>query len=371
MPIEKNQSTIITIDGKQYRYFGGANYLGLAHRPELLQTATSAFRSYGFSSGASRLTSGENDLITKLEQNLAEFARAPAALALPTGYMANLAVIDAIDDLVDVWVIQEQSHGSRFRSAVNQSRSRVLVVDWSKEDRSIRQRFDLPWGCKLGILVEVIDPLLGKLFDMRSLLRSSIESDFIVLDEAHSFGVIGDNGIGALEHFGLQGRERLIRTGTCSNALGTSGGYVLASDQIITQIMQRSDCYKMSSTISPVVCGATLEALRLMQEDFDGTIGKLRANVARMNQGLNKVGLNNYESNVVPIFCLRNSPAVSKLREALPECGIYAPSVTSYFESISEIGLRWTVQAGHGDEDLDLLMHIVAKHVTVQSKQSG
>ena len=101
MPIEANNSTSVTVDGVTYAYFGGTDYLGLAHRPELMRAAEKAFQSYGFSAGFSRLTSGESDLLLQLEDSLSEFARSEAALVLTAGYMSNFAVVDALDGVVE------------------------------------------------------------------------------------------------------------------------------------------------------------------------------------------------------------------------------------------------------------------------------
>src|ERR1700677_3640700 len=100
MVIEANKSTTVTVDGIEYIYFGGTNYLGLAHRPELMQASARAFEKYGFSAGASRLTSGENDLMLQLEKELSDFANAESAVVLPAGFMSNAVVVDAIEDLV-------------------------------------------------------------------------------------------------------------------------------------------------------------------------------------------------------------------------------------------------------------------------------
>jgi len=363
VPIEENKSTSVTLDGKQYLYFGGTNYLGLAHRPELLRAATAAFEKYGFSAGASRLTSGENDLMLSLEKELAAFARSENSVVLPAGYLANSAVVDGIDDQIDAWVIQEQTHGS-IKSALAMSR-RQVITDSPAKGGSLRERHALPDSWKLGIFAEPVEPMTGRLLDCKALEQSARKSDFIILDEAHSFGYLGDDGVGALQHFNLKHGSRLIRTGTFSKALGSYGGFVVGSDEVVSAIKQKSHIYKSSTALTPVVCAAAAEALRLVVSDKVNTVDKLKSNIAFLNGSLEKLGCTDFRNNNVPIFYLRNSIEIAKLRESLPACGIYVPTVGSYFADFCQIGLRWTIQAGHSIEQLELLLAQIDAHVRV------
>lgn len=367
MLIQSNQSTSITIDGRDYLYFGGTNYLGLAHRAELWDAASRAFERYGFSCGASRLTSGENELILELEFELARFAKRSAGLVLPAGFMANTAVVEALDEAVDYWIISKYAHGS-IKSAVARC-ANVLMVDGFAENgqgkttnrRTLRGRLGLPENSKLGFFVEPIDPLLGTLTDVAAISALLGPNDFLVLDEAHSFGVLGDTGAGATQHFKIPPSGSVISTGTFSKALGAYGGFVVGERTLIDQIKLKSACFKVSTPLTPVACAASLESLKLVQCDPKSTTAALRRNIERTNTALADSGFGQFEANVVPIYHLLDTERTRLLRDSLPEQGLYLPTVTSYFADYCEIGLRWTIQAGHTEQHLDRLLTAIAK----------
>ena len=191
MSIQENRSTSVTIDGKDYVYFGGTNYLGLSRRPELLKAGSDAFEKLGFSAGASRVTSGESDLILTLENELAAFALSEASLVVPAGYMANSMVVDGIDDMVDAWVVLSNAHSS-IRTPLRQNGKPVITYKADLDGTSIRKLNNLKDESRLAYMLEPIDPLTGDLFDLSSLVPQLHENDFLILDEAHSFGVLGD-----------------------------------------------------------------------------------------------------------------------------------------------------------------------------------
>lgn len=353
MIVAKNRSTSITIDGKEYLYFGGSNYLGLAHRPELMSAAQSAFDQYGFSAGASRLTSGESRLLLELEDQLAALAKAESALVLPAGFMSNLAVVNGLDEQVDAWVVHKQAHGS-IKSAVAASPKPMIEFDYDSEESCGSLAPDKSRQLRLGIFAEPVEPLSGKTFPIKQLVDFCTERDWLILDEAHSFGVLGAGGGGALEYFDLSS-VNLVRTGTFSKAIGTQGGFVLASAQVIEAIKMCSPAYKLSTPLSPINCAATLEALRILRTEPATTIDLMRSNISSINKFLTEHGYPEFKNHPSPIFNLPFSESVRALREDLPDQGIYMPMVTAYFADYCDIGLRWTIQAGHTADHLDKL----------------
>jgi 7-keto-8-aminopelargonate synthetase-like enzyme len=221
----------------------------------------------------------------------------------------------------------------------------------------------------LGYFAEPIDPLLGTLFDLPALHSTLDKSDVLVLDEAHSFGVLGEHGRGALEHFNIKPSTQIVRTGTFSKAFGAQGGFILADAQQIDKIKRTSNSFKVSTPLSPVSCAASRESLRLVAKEPQSTIKKLKANIEYANSRLSADGFPQMAANVVPIYHLPDSPAVRNLRERLPGMGMYLPSVTSYFADFCEIGLRWTLQAGHDREQLDKLFDAISEACSSRGKR--
>ena len=273
--------------------------------------------------------------------------------------MSNFAVVDALDGVVDLWIAHKQAHGS-IKSALRGSKKRVIIDD-GIEQRTLREKYNLPEGVTLGVFSEPIEPMTGALTNAQKLIDSVQRHDYIILDEAHSFGVLGESGIGALEHFKLSRFEHLIRTGTFSKAIGTSGGFVLGSEELIDRAKQHSNCYKVSTPPTPLACAATIEALRLIRTDRASTVERLHSNIAHVNKRLVEIGLSDYKDNQVPIYYLRNNPSLAKARESLKNKGIFLPAMTSYFADFCDIGLRWTIQAGHSVESLDELIGVIAE----------
>src|SRR5262249_10930366 len=160
--------------------------------------------------------------------------------------------------------------------------------------------------------------------------------DYVVVDEAHSFGVLGKNGFGAFEFYGIDPADNLIRTGTFSKAIGTYGGFVLASAKIIGSIKEQALCYKGSTSLPPVICAATSESLRFIQNEREETIGKLKENILVLNSMLRGIGVHLLNSDCVPIYYLNDLDEVNEIRAELPKQGISIPEMGSYFADQGE-----------------------------------
>ncbi len=364
MALHNNRSTYVKRNNRDFLYFGGTNYLGIAHRQELLDAASMAFLDYGFSSGASRLTSGENEILLSLERAFAEFANAEASLVLPAGYMSNQAVVEGLDAEVDAWVLPKIAHSS-IKSALHQTRKPVIVAEWldSSENSSWRDRHELGIYRSIGIFSEPIDALTGKIKEINNLVNQASKRDYVILDEAQSIGVLGETGRGALQYFSLKPGSNLIRTGTFSKAIGAYGGFVLASKELIDLIKERSSCFKGSTSLPPLVCAATRASLRLIDNDASTTLMQLRQNIAHLNQLLRDCQfgpcLNN--SNIqssTPIYYMPYVKGMERVFDTLPKRNIYIPSMSNYFPGVSEIGLRWTIQSGHRSDELNILVQV-------------
>jgi 8-amino-7-oxononanoate synthase len=364
MVLAANHSTLVTIADKEYLYLGGTNYLGLAHRVELMAAAQAAFDRFGFSAGASRVTSGENDALLSLERELAAFADAQEAFVLPAGFLSNQAVVEALDENVDAWVIGRQAHVS-IRTALKLSSKPRFVGDWDSgagsAGGSFRKRFGLGNNTRLGVFAEPIDPLPGRIVDINAVRDAMEERDYLILDEAHSFGVLGERGIGAQEHFAMGNKATLIRTGTFSKALGSYGGFILASKETLDLLKHKSSIYKGSTALPPPVCAAAHAALRLLRDDASSNIDILRRNIQYLALRLQALNIAQFVPSATPIFYLPNSSATAHVRKLLFERGVYIPTSSSYFGDFCEVGLRWTIQAGHTLEQLDLLVKTVAE----------
>jgi 8-amino-7-oxononanoate synthase len=368
MVLSANQSTTVKIDDKEYLYFGGTNYLGLAHRPELFEASARAFQRYGFSSGASRVTSGENEELLGLERELAEFALADSAIVVPAGFLANQLVVDSLEDEIDVWITAKQPHAS-IVSALRLSRKQSIAVELDDltQHLPLREKLGLPVDARIAVFAEPVEPLAGRLIDVSALWNALGKTGYLILDEAHSLGVIGENGRGAQEKFELPAHApRLIRTGTFSKAFGAYGGFIIGGTSVINEMKERAAAFKGSTSLPPLVCAAAREALRLLVSDRSGTLERLNANIHYLNDQLEKMcaksaELSSFQPASGPIFYLPSAPSVSRARELLLERDIYIPTIASYFGDLCAIGLRWTIQATHSRVELKKLVDTIGE----------
>lgn len=366
MLLSSNESKYVKIDGRDYLYFGGTNYLGLAHREELLAVIQTCFNDFGFSSGASRLTSGENDVVISLEHELAFFCESEAAVSLPAGYMANQAALEAIDSDIDVWIISSRAHSS-IASAVKHSKAKVIKTEpfnFFESSESLRKILGLDATNRIGIFAEPIDPLTGRVQAINKIVAQLQNKDYLILDECQSIGVLGATGKGALQEFSLAPHTNIIRTGTFSKAFGTYGGFVLGSSDFVYKLKANSDGYRGSTSLPPPLCAASREAVRLLRENPSETVVRLKQNIEYLNGLFQKSAdlaellswNEKYSEQSTPIYYLLGFSIVSEQRKKLLEHSIYVPSMANYFNDGKEAGFRFTIQSGHEKEDLEKLV---------------
>lgn len=379
MLLSGNESRYVKIAGQSYLYFGGTNYLGLAHRPELQNAINSCFESFGFSSGASRLTSGENEILLALEQELAEFCDAEAAITLPAGYMANQAAVEAIEHEVEFWVIADNAHAS-IKTAVKRNANKVIelssdILFGADPFDYVCKHFGCSSSSRMAILLEPVNALTGRTNRVDKLISSMKNRPYFILDEAQSIGVLGENAKGALEHFKIESNERIIRTGTFSKAIGTYGGFVLASNSVIESLKNSSSAYRGSTSLPPLVCAASRESLRMIRMHPDSTISRLHSNIRFLNEVLGEI--EKAESLLrfsfvpsqqhTPIYNLSDFEDLAALQESIFKKGIYIPSMKSYFPGAKEIGFRFTIQVEHTHDDLRRLVACLPWSAPVQN----
>lgn len=362
MIVSGNRSTEIEIDGRKLIYFGGTNYLGMAHRKELLDAVNSAFERFGLSAGASRVTSGEHEFLTDLEREIASYCNAEAAIVMPAGFMANTAAAESIEEEVDAWLVDERAHASILQ-AVLKTGKEIIVYQTQLLDRAFRERVGRAKG-RIGVFCETVNILTGQVTDIERIVNFIAPDDLLIVDEAHSLGVLGDTGGGIVKMYPrLRWPANLIRTGTFSKAFGSFGGFAVGSRSIIEQFHARAPSLKGSTPLPPVLCAASLKSLELAKTERS-LFEQLRGNIDLVNRRLVELGFDNFKDHRVPIFCLPNSEALQAIQADLKESRLFIPSMAKYTIAPGvEIGLRWTVQSGHTKEHLDELFAVLDKQL--------
>lgn len=346
--------------------FCSNDYLGFANHPELVQALTEGAHLWGAGSGASHLVSGHTQAHADLESRLggwfAPFIPEAQALLFCSGYMANIALMTALGDHEATLFSDQLNHASLIDGA-RLARADVQRFAHGQLDTLKTQLAACHSPIKL-IVTDAVFSMDGDVADLPGLLRLAEEHDaWLVIDDAHGFGVLGDRGRGSLEHFGLSS-QRLIYMGTLGKAAGVSGAFVAAHPTIIQWLVQRARSYIYTTAMPPVLAYTLNHALDLI-EGPEGV--KRRAHlltlIARLREGLTDLVQHHRGLVLVPSFTpiqpliLGENTRAIALEAALEARGIRVPAIRPPTVPAGTARLRFTLSASHTHGDVDNLIH--------------
>jgi 8-amino-7-oxononanoate synthase len=344
----------VEFEGRRILQFSSNNYLDLAAHPKVTEAASAAIRRYGVGAGASRLISGTLAPHVELEERLAAFKHTEAALLFSTGYHANLGLIQTLAEDASTIYADRLSHASlidacRFCKA-------QLRIFRHREASQLRTLLESKRKEAAVILTDGVFSMDGDLAPLPALL-SVAESACaqLVVDDAHGTGVMGPEGRGTVEHFGLKSAA-LIQMGTLSKALGAFGGFVTGSRDLITYLVNRARSFIYTTALPPAMAAAASAALDIILSEPErrAHLWYLRA---RLDQGLKTMGCGTLgsESPIMPIL-VGDVAAALRLSDHLLAQGIYAPAIRPPTVPSSSSRIRITVTAGHTPAHIDRLL---------------
>jgi glycine C-acetyltransferase/8-amino-7-oxononanoate synthase len=370
--VQSEQGPTITLHDRPYLLFSSNNYLGLANHPALKKAAHAAIDRFGIGTGASRLISGNHLLFSKLEERLARFKKADASLIFNSGYTANLSVLPALLKRGDLVVADRLCHASLIDgSRLSGATLRVFRHNNSNHLEEILKR--RPRGRRVLIVTEGVFSMEGDLAPLDHLvdLAERFDAD-IYLDDAHGTGVMGSEGRGTLEHFGIVSHPRVLQMGTFSKAFGSFGGYIVGSRTLIDYLILKARGFVYTTALPPVVVASNLSALELVQKEPERRerLWMLRS---RLHQGLCGLGLNTMGSQtpILPVLVRENWTAI-RFSKRLYEEGIFVPAIRPPTVPKGMSRLRFSVMATHTEEQIDLLlskMGPIAKELRCQTAE--
>ena len=350
------------VDGREVIVLCSSNYLGLANHPRLKTAAIEATDRLGVCSAASRLIAGNNELYRMLEERLAAFKGRGAALVYSTGYMANLGVISALVKEGDVVYTDALSHASII-DGCRLSRAAVKIFphndldalkDLLKSDKGFRRKL---------IVVDGVYSMEGDLAPLPDLTKLAKSYDaLLMLDDAHGTGVLGEEGGGTSEHFGLKGPDAVdIEIGTLGKALGSFGAYVVGSRDLREYLINRSRSFIFTCALAPSALAAAIAALEVLQQE-PGHRQRLWANVRHFREGLYRLGLSTEPSvtHILPVMTYERQRTM-ELCERLLELGIFCQGIRPPTVPPGTCRLRFTVTAEHTRADLDQALGAIEK----------
>ena len=333
------------------------NYLGLSYRPEVIEAAKRALDRYGMGAAGSPVLSGTMDVHLELEREIAAFKNKPACMVFPTGYSTNIGLIQGLMRPGDLIVADQNSHASIVDGAIL-SKAEVRFFKHNRPEELERKLKGFE-GKKL-IVIEGVYSMDGDVCKLPDIVELARKYDArILIDEAHSTFIYGENGRGVAEAFGLEDQID-IHVGTLSKALGGQGGFVAGSANLYKYLEGFARSRLFSCALSPVVSAGVLEALRIAGRE-PGLRARLWANVAHIRRLLREEGVDVGESSsqVIPIM-IRNDRRIFEIAHRLQRAGLYLQPIVYPAVAKHRSRFRISVSAAHTTDQLNEGVSILA-----------
>jgi 8-amino-7-oxononanoate synthase len=358
--VERGEGMKASAEGRECVLFCSNDYLGLARDPRIVRASQEAIGRYGAGSGASRLICGDLPIHRQLEAAVAEFKHCEAAACFPSGFQANLGVITALLGKEDAVVCDRLNHAS-ILDACRLSGAKLLVykhADSGDLGRCLSRRDDYR---RCLIVTDGIFSMDGDSAPLVDICRLAEEHQAMVMvDEAHATGVRGDQGQGLVHELGLA-KQVDIQMGTLSKALGSQGGYIAGSKELVECLHNRARSFIYTTALSPASSGAAKRAIELLTGEEAG-LTELLANLGRLKEGLRGKGLavDGSVSAIVPLVVGGEREAL-ELSERLLEKGYLVPAVRPPTVPKGTSRLRITVSAVHQASQIDGLVSAIGE----------
>ncbi len=351
-PIQSKQDTEVKIDGKRVLMFGSNSYLGLTIDPRIIQASQDALAKYGTGCAGSRFLNGTLDIHIELEEKLAKFVGKESAVLFSTGFQSNLGPLSCLTGRNDYILLDERNHAS----IIDGSRlSFSKVIKYAHNDMNdLRAKLSrLPEESMKLIATDGIFSMEGDIVNLPEMVKVADEFDAVVMvDDAHSLGVIGDHGAGTASHFGLTENVDLIM-GTFSKSLASLGGFIAADEDTIDYLKHKARSLMFSASMTPASVASTLKALEIMQTEPEH-MERLWANTHYAKNLLLESGfdLGATESPILPIF-IRNNEKTFWVTKTLQDDGVFVNPVVSPAVPAEESLIRFSLMATHTFEQID------------------
>jgi 8-amino-7-oxononanoate synthase len=350
--IESGQDTEVVINGKKVLMFGSNSYLGLTNHPKIKEAAKAAIEKYGTGCAGSRFLNGSLDIHLELENRLAEYVGKEAAVLFSTGFQVNLGVISCLLDRNDYLLLDEYDHASIIDGS-RLSFSRTIKYAHNDMQDLRRKLSRLPEDAAKLIVSDGIFSMEGDLVNLPEMVE--IANEFganIMMDDAHSLGVIGFNGSGTASHFNLTEDVDLIM-GTFSKSLASLGGFIAGNAETIEYIKHRARSLMFSASMPPSAVASVIAALDIIESEPE-RIDKLWANTEYAKKLLLEAGFDIGHSNspIIPIY-IRDNTKTFMITNILQQNGVFVNPVVSPAVPSDSSLIRFSLMATHTFEQIE------------------
>ena len=358
--LESEQKATVIIDGHEVITLSSNNYLGLTVHPKLREAAIKAIEKYGVGSGSVRTIAGTMSLHIELEEKLARFKHTEASLTFQSGYTTNLGVISALMLPEDIIISDELNHASIIDGIrLNKTPRKVYP---HKDMTGLRRVLEESRGAsKVMVVTDGVFSMDGDIAPLPEIVAlAEAYGAFVMVDDAHSSGVLGKNGRGSVSHFGLDGRVAL-QVGTLSKGIGSLGGYVACSQDVKDLLMMRSRPVLFSTSHPPSVVATCIAAIELLEND-NSLVERLWENAHFFKRGLEQLGFNtgHSETPITPVIVGEGALAM-KFSTRLFEEGVFAQGLVFPTVPVDKCRVRTIVTALHTREELTKALNVFEK----------
>ncbi len=359
-PIEENEGPVVQIEGKKVIMAGSNNYLGLTSHPKVKEAAIKAIEKYGTGCSGSRYLTGTLDIHVELEERLAKFFKKEAVLLFSTGYQTAQGIIPTIVQRGDYVISDKDNHacivaGNLMAKGATAEFLRYKHNDMDDLERVIKK---VPENAGKLIVSDGVFSTGGEIVDLPKLNRIAKENGArILIDDAHSVGVIGKGGRGTASEFDLED-EIDLTMGTFSKTFASLGGFVAGESKVINYIKHHSPALIFSASPTPASVASALAALDILEAEPERVTNLIR-NAEKVRTGLREAGFTVLEgrTGIVPVI-VGDDAIAFKMWRMLYDAGVFVNVFISPGVPQGRQMMRTSYMATHEDEQLDAIINI-------------
>jgi glycine C-acetyltransferase len=360
--ISEHDGAWVVAGGQRMLMLSSYEYLGLLGHPHLKRAAIAAVEQFGTGHHGVRLLAGTTTLHCELENKLADWMRAEAAIVYSSGFMANLATISTLVDC-NCCVVGDQWNHASIVDGCRASGAEFLVFDHN-DMASLQAKLKMAGGSgrRTLVVVDAVFSMDGDIINLPEVVDLCRRYNaLLMVDEAHSLGVLGKTGHGIQEHFDLPDDAIDIKMGTLSKTLASCGGFVAGREELITFLKHNARGYIFSGALPTAMTAAAISALEVIDRQPE-LVTKLHANVTYYMQGLKKLGFDtgHTETAIVPVMTKDQEITLEMTRLCRAE-GLFVVPVAFPAVPLNAPRLRTCVSALHGQPELDFALQVLAR----------
>ncbi len=358
--IESDQDTEVIIKGKKVLMFGSNSYLGLTNHPKVKEAAIAAINKYGTGCAGSRFLNGTLDIHIRLEEKLANLVKKDTALCYSTGFLVNLGIVSLLSGRNDYLILDELDHASIIEGS-RLSFSKVMKFDHNNMD-SLEGKLKLCEKDRIKLIVaDGIFSMEGDIVRLPELVELAEKYNAsVMIDDAHSLGVLGVNGSGTASHFGLTEKVDLIM-GTFSKSFASLGGFIAGDKEVINFVKHNSRTLIFSASMTPASVAAVSASIDIMESEPE-RISHLWEISAYALEGFKVAGFDTGKSEtpIIPLF-IRDDIKALQLTRLLLEDGVFVNPVVSPAVPKEDCLIRYSLMATHTKEQVGISIEKISK----------